>query len=219
MIFGVKGIESELKNRRRAIYTGLRPYFDDVELIAVVKLWEEKYSAKPKYAFTEFLSVICQNKSLKAQRTSILSSILAAVDLPLNQLLPDPFDENQEITTKVNDVASTQINEVFAVFMQNLLQKVSESQEAGVRAFVVTHSEKLTIDLRRKAHLKGWLEKKDASLSVNYDLATIRKVVNFSYVALCEYLGPVKTDQMLAQTIKDTEPFAKEHAVNLHDFL
>jgi hypothetical protein len=212
----------DLKLRRRAIYTGMRPYFEDDALLEALKLWQEKYSNTPKFAFTEFLSVCCQTKELRQQRSSILSSIFKAMDLPEHQLLKDPFDElNNEvvIATQTNKLEIDHYTLVFMKFFEMLFNKVSDKEALVIRASIINNSKKLTIDGRRKVFLQDWLDKKVERLEYGYELSVIRQVVNFSYIAMCEYFGPVKADQLLAQAIKETEATASQYDVKLHDFL
>jgi hypothetical protein len=209
--------------RRRAIYTGMRPYFEDEALLDALMLWQEKYSERPKYAFTEFLSVCCKTKELRQQRSNILSSIFKALDLPESDLLDDPFGElnsgnvktsQSSINLEVNDVTR-----VFKKFFEVLMSKVREKEALAIKALLIKNMAKLDLDSRRKVILQEWLESKRETLECGYSLNEIRIIVNFSYVAMCEYFGPVKSDQILAQAINTTEPSARELGVNLHDFL
>lgn len=217
----------DLKLRRRAIFTAMRPYFEDAELMAALQLWQENYSEKPKFAFTEFLSVCCKTKELRSQRTSILSAIFKAMDLPEAQLLPDPLDADAGqllMQTKVIEKAqkaqiANQSTKIFVHFFELLLKQLGDSDELGVRVFVIKHSEQLAMSMNQKNMLTDWLEKKIPTLSIEYELAILRRLVNLAYIALCEYKGPVKADQMLALTIKNAEPLANQLQVNMHDFL
>jgi hypothetical protein len=209
--------------RRRAIYTGMRPYFEDDELLEALKLWQEKYSERPKYAFTEYLSVCCKTKELRQQRSSILSSIFKAMDLPERDLLADPFSELSSSTVKTSQsVIHSEVDDVtkvFKKFFDILMSKVKDKEALAIKALIIKNMVNLDLDSRRKMILQEWLESKRETLECGYKLNEIRKIVNFSYVAMCEYFGPVKSDQILAQAINTAEPSASELGVNLHDFL
>jgi hypothetical protein len=199
----------------------MRPYFDDAALMEAIHLWQIKYSDKPKFAFTEFLSECCQDKALRTQRTNILSSIFKALDLPERELLPDPFDIGQEHlasfaqTDKICDDSTI----LFVHFLDNLLKLLAEQEALGVRIYMLNQFPSLRLDELRKAFLRDWLDKKSAKLPVSYELATMRLLINFAYVAICELKGPVKADQLLAQAIKSSDELAKQMEVSLHDFL
>lgn len=207
--------------RRRAIYTGLRPYFDDASLLEAIHLWQIKYSDKPKFAFAEFLSECCQDKTLRAQRTNILSSIFKALDSPEHALLPDPFSlglddfADQSPTQKICDDTTI----LFVHFFANLLKLLGEKESLNVRIFILNQFPSLRLDELRKAYLRDLLDKKTSTLPVSYELTVMRQLINFAYVAICELLGPVKADHLLAQGIKASEELAMQMEIPLHDFL
>lgn len=207
--------------RRRAIYTGLRPYFDDESLLEAIHLWQIKYSDKPKFAFAEFLSECCHDKGLRSQRTNILSSIFKALDLPPHALLPDPFDigldhlANLSPAEKICDDKTM----LFVHFFDNLLKSISEKDALTVRIHILNQFPALRLDELRKAYFRDWLNQKLVKLPVSYDIAAMRQLINFAYVAMCELLGPVKADQILAQTMRASSELAMQMEISLHDFL
>jgi hypothetical protein len=211
----------DLKLRRRAIYTGMRPYFDDAALLEAIHLWQIKYSDKPKFAFTEFLSECCQDKALRAQRTTILSSIFKALDTPERDLLPDPFDIDQDqlIQLAPAEKICDDTTIVFVHFLDNLLKSLVDKDALTVRIYILNQFPSLRLDELRKAFLRDWLDKKSNKLPVSYELSVMRQVVNFAYVAICEIKGPVKADQLLSQAIKSSDELAKQMEIPLHDFL
>lgn len=211
----------DLKLRRRAIYTGMRPYFDDATLLEAMHLWQIKYSDKPKFAFTEFLSECCQDKALRAQRTNILSSIFKALDMPERELLPDPFDIGQDQLIHLSAVEKIcdDTTILFVHFLDNLLKLLADKEALGVRIYILNQFPNLRLDELRKAFLRDWLDKRASKLPVTYELNVMRQLINFAYVAMCELKGPVKADQLLSQAIKSSEEFAKQMEIPLHDFL
>lgn len=210
----------DLKTRRRAIYTGMRPYFDDAALLEAIHLWQLKYSDKPKFAFTEFLSECCQEKSMRAQRTNILSSIFKALDLPEKDLLPDPFDvTNSMLESTVTGHGCDETTTVFVHLFEQLLAALSEKEALAVRLYVLNQLKALQVDELRKTLLRDWLDKRASALPLSYALPVMRQLVNFAYIALCELMGPVKADQLLAQVMRSSDEFAKQMEVSLHEFL
>lgn len=207
--------------RRRAIYTGMRPYFDDASLLEAIHLWQIKYSDKPKFAFTEFLSECCQDKALRAQRTNILSSIFKALDLPEHALLPDPFDIGLDhlVDSAPVEKVCDDTTIVFVHFLGHLLKLLGEKESLNVRIYMLNQFPNLRLDELRKAFLRDWLDNKTNKLPVSYELTIMRQLVNFAYVAICELMGPVKADQLLANAIKASEELAMQMEIPLHDFL
>ncbi|HEY0563390.1 MAG TPA: hypothetical protein VGD04_08680 [Methylophilus sp.] len=216
----------DLKTRRRAIYTGMRPYFDEPTLLEIMTLWQAKYSDKPKFAFTEFLSETCKARDVRSQRAQILSSIFKALDLPEKDLLPDPFDRLSQFDSadEMSDTAVAlsecdQTTLMFMRFFDALMTRLSPPQQASVRRYLLTHIKPLTLDERRLTYLRDWLDQRAETLRVQFAIPEMRMLVNLAYIAMCELLGPVKADQLLALTIKELEAEASAVEVKLHDFL
>lgn len=210
----------DLKLRRRAVYTGMSPYFDDADLLTALHLWQTSYSDKPKLALSEFLAVCCKTNELKAKQNDILSSIANAMKLPENLLFADPIDE---ISKKINVLAKKKRADpttlLFISFFESLLNKVNEDEVDALRAFVAKHSTKLKLDQFHKDELSDWFSRKTNTLTLQYDLQSIRQLINFAYIAMSEYKGPAKADQLIAQVIKEVEPIANEMQINVRDLL
>lgn len=210
----------DLKLIRRAIYTGMSPYFDDADLLAALRLWQTSYSDKPKDALAEFLNVCCKTEELKAQQNNILSSISQAMKLPGSLLFADPIDE---ISKKINVLARKKEADpttiLFVFFFESLLNKTNEDEVDTIRTFVAKHSAKLKLDQFHKNELFEWLNRETNTLTLQYDLQTLRQLINFAYIAISEYKGPAKADQLLTKTIKDIEPMANEMKINVQDLL
>jgi len=210
----------ELVLRRRAIYTGLRPFFDDQELLSLIKIWQNDFSQKPKFALSVFVSRCCNTPQLKQDRAKILGAIFMAMDAPPSELLPDPFEDlkaadKSAILGFENDDKTT----VFMTLLQQILMNFDEQEEKRIRRFLTDNLIEIETDNRRQKHMQHWLLEKTNTLDANYKTEDLQKLVHFTYVAMCEGVGPVKADQYLAQAVKETESFAQIHNFKLHDLL
>jgi len=207
--------------RRRAIYTGMRPYFDDHELYNAVVMWQNDYTEKPKFALSVFVARCCTRPELKDQRAKILASIFNAMELPEAQLLPDPLSEfktNGKLIPTAEHAQDAK-TAVFEVLLTQLLLKFNEADEASIRSFLTGNLAQFQTDERRLMHLREWLAGRVAELGANYDAPILQKLINLMYVAMCEYVGPVKADQYLAAAIKETEVTATKFNFKIHDLL
>lgn len=211
----------ELVLKRRAVYTGLRPYLNDHDVIDALKLWEVEYSDKSSVALTGFITVICHKDELKRKRTRILTSLLKAMELKEGELLADPYDT---IIGAYKLVAGEQLSVdnktgVFARFFETLAEKLNEKDAMRMRAYVIQAAGKLDLSPLNHKRLCDWVDKKTKTLSGQYDVNILRDIISSSYVSMCQLEGPVKTDQLLSQAIAEVEAFADSKQVNLHDFL
>ena len=216
----------DLTLRRKAIFTGMRPYFDDYELLQAIKLWQAEYAQKPKFALSVFVARCCSSPQLKAQRSEILGAIFSALDLPESKLLADPLIvlKHSESLTNADDFTADDKTKVFTALMQQILLKFNRQDQMLVSNYLIAHLAKINTDERRKMHLRAWISQPGSELTIktlqaNYSLDILQQLINISYVAMCEYTGPVKADQFLSQAIKETEPFAASLGFKLHDLL
>lgn len=211
----------DLALKRRAVYTGLRPYLNDDELLNALQLWQVEFSGKPKFAFTAFLAVITSTETLRSKRTRILSSLLKSMELSEADLLADPYDAlSKQYRFATEDmIAEDHTTTVFVHFFEKLQEKMNERDALGVRTYIIQNVAKLQLNTRSNKQLVDWIDKKTNTLNGLFNLQCLRQIINLAYVGMCQYIGPVKTDQLLSQTIKETEAFANERQVNLHDLL
>ena len=216
----------ELLLRRRAIFTGMRPYFDDHELLEAINLWQAEYAQKPKFALSVFVARCCNTPQLKAQRATILGAIFSALDFPENKLLSDPLEvlKHSRSAAAAHQHMADDKTKVFSELLTHILLKFNEHDQRLIRDYLVAHLPKIKTDERRSMHLRVWLSQQADNLQINslqanYSIEILQQLINVSYVAMCEYVGPVKADQFLAQAKKETEPLAASLSFKLHDLL
>lgn len=211
----------ELTLRRRAIYTGMRPYFDDEKLLSAINLWQTEYSQKPKFALSVFIARCCDSPELKDERAKILKSIFMALELAPDALLPDPFVElkpaNKALATAATD--NPQQTVMFVTLLNQLFIKFNKVDEKQIRDSVLELLGEVKTDRMRMMYIREWFAKNTQTLEGQFDLDVLQKLVNICYMVMCQQLGPVKADQYLAQAIKETEPLASEAGFKLHDLL
>jgi len=211
----------DLVFKRRAVYTALRSHLDDQALVKALTVWDADYSEQSRFSFTAFLAVVCYTAELKRKRTRILSSLLKAMESEEAALLPDPYDsstQHYEIA-EPREHLENNTTIVFKRFLEQLIERLEKRNALNVRTYIIQHAGDLKVSAAARVQLCEWLNQKTHVLSEQYDLESLRKVINFAYIALCELVGPVKTDQLLSQTSAEVEDFANNKQVSLHDFL
>ncbi len=208
--------------QRRAVFTGMRPFLNDDDLITALEVWQGKYAGRPKAEYTQFLSESCRSKEIRGKRSAILSSIFNSLTLPEDELLPDPLNlqTNRFEFSLEQQETRIETNVVFSTFFQTLLTQLEGEVESHVRQYLVESCDShFNINAQQMLALKTWLGGVSEAFEIAFHIDDKRKLVNLAYVAMCQYVGPVKADQLLSASIKKTEPFATEHQVNLHIFL
>ena len=141
--------DAELVRRRRAVFTGLRPYFPEHLLMQAVTCWQENYVNKPMFALNKFLFEICDAPALVEQRGDIHRSLMEALWADESTLEPDPF-----LCVLTN--------------AQTLVSEQSSSLQGGQRSPPTQLFDSLVSEfLNRLSN-----EKKDADVKVRNALAT-----------------------------------------------
>lgn len=210
-----------LVQRRRAIYTGLRPFLGDDDLRYALMLWESEFSNKPKFALNVFIARCCSTEALKEKRAEMLRAVIHAMDLPDEQLLPEPREllkpageARAEADHALNDVTA-----IFVALLTAMLKKHDYTTQSGIRNFLVDNLQKLKLEPRSEQRLRAWLSGQSSQLTADFSIGVLQKLVNLAYVVMCQYIGPVKADQHLAQSLKEVEAEAQARKVSLADFL
>ena len=220
-------ISRDITLRRRAIYTGLKPFFNQTDVFLALQVWEKDFSSLPTYVLNAYVKSLCTTLELKQQRGNIFRSLIHALEMPEKQLLADPGSQiyYKAKTTTFHERrlrASTRLDErntIFVAFMLQLFSFVDEVTEKNMRDFLIHNLASIKTEERRLSQLNDWLIDKHSTLQTNYDLDLLQKLVHLAYMFLCEYCGPVKADQHLAQSIKLIEPLSIALKFKIHDLL
>lgn len=212
----------DLVLKRRAVYTGLKPFLSANEMAPALSLWETEFSSKPTYALASFVTRCCTTDELRRIRTQILSAIIAALESPESLLLSDPGSQVGRLT--MSDADSYQVvldakNSIFIALSSRLWAAVDEITEKSIIDFILRNLSHLKLNSEHAGNLKDWFINRNAAFPCNFELATLQKLINLNYIALCEYYGPVKADRLLSQATHAVEPEAMQLQFNLHDLL
>jgi hypothetical protein len=136
--------------------------------------------------------------------------------------LPDPFnDQTKQFTIlAAQQMQYGEANFVFVAFVETLLKHLGDDLGLKVRAYLMKHAGvKLKLDTQQAFALKTWAHNNTAELNAAFDSKQKQSMINIMYIAICEYIGPVKADQLLALAVKETEALAQMHQVDLHNYL
>lgn len=208
--------------RRRAIYTGLKPYLDANELAPALSMWETEFSSKPAYALASFVTRCCTRDELRRIRTQILSALITALESPESLLLSDPGSQVGRLT--MSDKAECNIvidakNTIFIALSNQLWLAVDEVTEKNMIDFILRNLPHLKLKADQAGTLRDWLLNRKTTFPCNFELVILQKLINLNYIALCEYYGPVKADRLLSQATHAVEAEAMQLQFNLHDLL
>ncbi|CAG0995065.1 hypothetical protein MTYP_02505 [Methylophilaceae bacterium] len=211
----------DLVHRRRAVYTGLRPFLDDLRLMQALELWQQEFSHKPTFALNVFVAQCCTTPELKERRGEILRAVIHAMDLPVGKLLPDPQINTKSVADMQADAEYEldSVTTVFVLLLTQMLGKYDAVSQGGIRNYLLENLGQIKADQFSIARLKDWLAGYSSNLAANFGIEQLQQLINLAYVSMCQYVGPVKADQLLAQSLREVERQAAALKVNLRDFL
>jgi hypothetical protein len=75
-------MNNDLALRRRAIYTGLRPYLEEDALLDALMHWENHFATAPRFTLQKFVAELCKDGDLRSRRADILLSLVQALSMP-----------------------------------------------------------------------------------------------------------------------------------------
>ncbi|WP_152553392.1 hypothetical protein [Methylotenera sp. L2L1] len=209
--------------RRRAIYTGLKPFLNATEMAQALGMWETEFSLKPPYALASFVTRCCTTDALRRIRTQILRALITALESPEALLLSDPGSQVGKQTLADDKDDSTVVldakNSVFVALSSALWTTVDEATEKSIIDFILRNLTHLKLSSEQSRKLKDWFINRNTVFPCNFELTTLQKLINLNYIALCEYYGPVKADKLLSQATNAVEAEAIQRQFNLHDLL
>lgn len=215
-----EALDMRVARNRRAIYTGLKPFFPEDELIAALSIWQARYSDGPAYALHGFLNEICTNEPLKQIRNDLHRSLRQALFGPDEALESDPllqierWNSTRGGTTKSAQAPVMQSKGsskpktlVFESLFEHFLGLVEEEQPIAlrIRSRIDMHLGKVLSNGPVSVQVSRWLRGKQARLDDGLEVAEMRTILHMAYVLACEYVGPSVTDRMLAAAVRHCE--------------
>lgn len=211
-----------LEFRRRAIYTGLKPYLNQAEMLQALKIWEQDYVEKPTYALSVFVARCCNTPTLKQKRLEMLRSVINALDLDESELLDDSVIKTvNPIVEKRNFKKTIEPGTlIFAELFQQLMSYIDrEDDERKIRKNIIARVRVLNTAERRVLQMQDWIARDRLELETSFYVDFLRAVMNVVYMEMCDFVGAVKADVYLTQAIRNTLPVAQQLNFNAHDLL
>ena len=195
------------QHKKRIIFTALSPYFADQKLMQTMLLWEKKYSHLPSSAVQHFVYDIRNTIDPEADIRGIHLNLIKAGSLPESKLLEDPSDLISRFTEENNISAQAEFSlpeiTTTLLFIQKWQQQLSPLQNDNVINYMIENINSQNIDQMLSVYFVSWLQDPNSKVKIaNVNISDLRKIINLFYIGCCEFIGPVKADQLLAITVK-----------------
>lgn len=199
-----------LMQRRQAIERGLQQYFDGTMLERVLGHWEQQYSEKPAFVLNHFLSEICTTEELRYYRKDMLRQVLYELsELEKQELMQGRQSKKQERAEEV--LISGEITDAFSQFLAYVLQAVSAKDLDDFEQEIKQHlaGNEVAIGLNERISAPEF--------AVQLPVSSYASIITAVYEIFCEFYGPMRADQVYAQTrLKIKTQFPE---VDLHQLL
>lgn len=189
-------MSNDIALRRRAIYTGLKPYLEDDVLLDALMHWENNFANAPRFTLQRFVAELCRDGDLRARRADILLSLVQAMNMPANSLLPDPLHHRETSSASIEDDSHA-----FSALMLGLFEVMPKDTQYHLRLDMLASLDSRKMPKALLISLQRWLGDKDTLKPVGCDPLLLRAIINRCYVVLCERVGPVEADRLLARAV------------------
>lgn len=191
--------------QRRALYTGLRPYLREREVMEALLLWESQYAKHHKFSLRYFVGELATQLNRKKDEKKMLLSLVSTANLADKDLLPDPKNiflayKNQSTVSTLKQ--TTPELEAAKLLIGKWLSMVDSGTGLAIEKRVLRGVGNLNINEQFIIEFKRWLTSRKLALSGNLvSITELRKITNLVYSSFCEVIGPVDTDRHLAEAI------------------
>lgn len=208
----------EITHKRRAVFTALKPFFGNKEVMDVMWLWEEKYSSSQQRSMRQFINEICQGQE-RSQANSAYHSLMTHLQDANTKLEEDPYllmlaYRSGKLTfAKPATMKLPVLNDDMIVFNNVLdsfvymLEQEDNYYAYKVREYVAQQVglQGEELELQQINELYVWMKYRENRLEYSYSKEQMSMVLHLVYIGSCEYFGPARTDQLLAVTIASVE--------------
>lgn len=195
-----------IAQKKLAIQAALEPYLGNESLSRAIRIWEEKYSQQPTFALQRFINEFCDSATLTAQRSQILQSLIKALSGADGRPRNTPMAALTASSTDTVDVRRDERIACFSQLVETVLMRTPGDMHIKIRLYLLDNLPPMKLNTLAHRALQAWLSQQyRIPAEVMLDEPALRHLVNLLYISLCEFLGPVKADNLLHDAVLLTE--------------
>lgn len=195
-----------IAQKKLAIEGALTPYLSNDNLNKAIRIWEEKYSQQPTFALQRFINEFCDSATLMAQRSQILQSLIRALSGADGRPRDKPMTVTTALSADTMDAGREGRIGCFTQLVETILTRTPGDMHIRIRLFLLENLAPMKLNALAHRALQAWLSQQyRIPADVILDESALRHLVNLVYVSLCEFLGPVKADNLLHEAVLLTE--------------
>lgn len=215
-----------LELRKQALMVGMSPFLSPEQCVKAVSIWQQHYSHAPRFALQEFIRhLIPENSPLWPYRNELFLNVTRVMALPAREIterFASAFEQDIDLSAPVTRDGSEAAQKVFEQMFQGLLRRVETDDypvAVQLRKFLrekMLQGETFNMQTQR---LNSWILGLKQELDVSLTLERMRRIVHLAYLGSCEYLGPVRADQLLSETVEEVEKKTRGKEFSPRDLL
>jgi hypothetical protein len=191
--------------KRQAIKDALTPFIQGRQLANALILWDEKYSHQTHFALQHYLRELCHDIEVAHLRSRMLQALVAAFS-SLQDIREARLHQAQRVKknagmTTLSGGLSDELM-AFVALVEKLMQSLNDEMSTRTRLYILENLTKVKVTSQERWALQQWLNRITPLKSdLKLDYKVMQHVINLAYVAICEYQGPIKADQVLQQSV------------------
>ncbi len=199
----------KLEYKRRAIFTVLSEIITDNDLLDIMWHWQNNYSNKSHFELNHFLSDCKHYPEISENRSSLYRKLIAIFVAERNNLKSDPWHLMQEYEKE--SIKATKFSEndnwteIFSCVMNRIFENLRSDTQRSIIRYVIQYLNKVDLPESLAYSYHAWADERRL---INTHAATstqLKKLLNLTYIGLCEYVGPTNADQLLSGAIEHAQ--------------
>lgn len=183
--------------KRRAVYTALKPFLTEQVLLKALGHWDTYYANNTSLTLQQYVAEIAKGAGIKDRRSGMLLNLSKAMNSPIALLLPEP-KVSEQTRDRLPSIATTHM---FVALMKGLMNLMPPASQRSVFYDVLESVNRQRVAQHLVDALVQWIEKEEDLILQPASPNALRALVNRTYVVMCERLGPVDADRLLAQAV------------------
>jgi hypothetical protein len=210
----------KIEYKRRAIYTVLAKVVNEQTLLDVMWHWQNTYSNNSLFELNKFLSDYKDIAEIANNRSLLYREMVALLVSEKKDILQDPWplmvkhqrESNSSEPVKAEEKEDWSI--VFTTVIDKLFYSLRSDTQKSMFNYMIQQLDKIELPILLKESFYLWIHKKSVIDTKGADLEQLKKLLNLVYIALCEFIGPVKSDLFLSNAIKETCSIHKDNKLD-----
>ena len=201
----------KLEYKRRAIFTVLSEIITDNDLLDIMWHWQNNYSNKSHFELNHFLSDCKNYPEISDNRSWLYRKLIAIFVAEENNLKDDPWLLMQEYEKENFKTKAAKVNtddnwtEIFSCVMNRLFENLRSDTQRSIIRYVIQYLTKVDLPERLAYSYHAWADERKLINTNSASSAQLKKLLNLTYIGLCEYVGPASADQFLSSAIQHAQ--------------